>query len=203
MSNNLHQPILLKHSVSSCFTLYNDAVSFANRVVSINKSSVSGMDIVHDAIAFGEINDDNYKKVIYSFFYKEKSHEILHQEFTGYEYSYKSETKLIPCKYCMQELPHHEFRTITSKDGITRLFTTSCIKCEPIGARFRIKKFTKKQTLVLGDYYIKKSICRHSKTSMSNINKEDIEIKRTEILLNRISKSFNYKRYGQYRRKKT
>lgn len=197
MFNDFRQPALRQTDVSCRAGIYEAAIDFAKMLVYKNNSQIEAMDIVHDLLVSTDLSFDNYKTKIRSAFHVEKSVRKANVQYNEWQEK-KKEVELLPCKHCKESLPVDCFRTITNKQGLQSLYTTSCKRCEPIDARGRIKKFCQKQTLELGDYYIKKLLLRYNYCeSLQDIRQEDIEVKRTEVLLTRISKCFKYKDYAR------
>jgi len=195
--NDLNQPAFSQTDVSCRAGIYEAAIDFAKMIVYKNNSQIEAMDIVHDLLVSTDLTFENYKTKIRGAFFAEKQIRKVNIGYNDWQEKRK-EVELLPCKYCKESLPLDCFRTITNKDGFQNLYTTSCKRCEHIDARGRIKKFCQKQTLELGDYYIKKLLLRYNYCeNLQDIRQEDIEVKRTEVLLTRISKCFKYKDYAR------
>lgn len=183
-------------------TVYEAAIDFAKMLVYENHSFIDPLDIVHDLICTTELDFENYKTKIRSAFFAEKKIRKLNVVQNDWLVK-KKEIEFNFCRYCQENLPSDCFRTITEKNGVTTLYTTACKRCEHIDARKRIKKYCQTQRIELGDYYIKSLLLRYNDIGKRElITNEDIEIKRTEVLLTRISKIFKYKDYARCRKTK-
>lgn len=184
---------------SGNFSLYEQCIYYAKYLLKSSNLRIEAEDIVHDLLISTDLTIDNYRSKIKGAFYKEKEYKSQYLEFNEFG-NKKIEVELIPCKYCNRSLPEYSFRTITNKEGIESKFYTCCEYCEPEFNR----KNRQKSVSLLKDSYINELLLRHGYIKKrSDIRNEDIEIRRTEIFLTRISKCFKYKDYGKVGKRKT
>ena len=169
--------------------LYCLMIEYAVSLVKVKRSNYEPIDLVHDALLIDGLNESNYKKIILGNFYKEKQTSNMTANYND-EFSFKKAgTDLLICKHCSQELPEYAFRKnkFNFYDGI-------CKKCQ--------QDIRNKECDELDNNYVRR-IIRDKRCPDNDVSEVGVEIKKTELLLTRISRAFKYKDYAHRRRKKS
>ena len=175
-------------TVSCCGKdLYYLMIEYATNLVRNKRSNYEPIDLVHDALLVNELNEVTYKKIILGNFYKEKQASNMTATYND-EFTFKKPgADFLICKNCSQELPSYAFYK-----NRFQFYDTICRKCQ--------QNIKNKECDELDDNYVRR-IIQDKRCPDNDISAVGIEIKKTELLLTRISKAFKYKDYAHRRRK--
>lgn len=181
-------PTIGNTPVSCCGKdLYYLMIEYAANLVRNKRSNYEPIDLVHDALLVNELNEVTYKKIILGNFYKEKQASNMTATYNDVFTFKKPGADFLICKKCSQELPSYAFRKnkFNFYDGI-------CKKCQ--------QEIRNKECDELDDNYVRR-IIRDKRCPDNDLSYEAVEIKKTELLLTRISTAFKYKNYAHRRKK--
>lgn len=191
-------------AVSGCSnSLYEAMSDFAKMLVYKERSGMYYLDLVHDVLLMENVDESNYKNKIRSVFYHEREAHSIISQFNDWKPK-KEGIELYPCKYCSQSLPVDAFRKRFREDGVPYYSFKSCLQCEYKADKTlleRCRRYWHKQKLAISDVYVIRLFKRYKEMPIEDITNDDIEIKRTEVLLSRISKAIKYKDYARQRTK--